>query len=188
MNAGVIADIVVALAILIGVVICTTRGFLRSVLKYASSFVALLTVIFATGPLAGWLDSQFGLCATIATWQVPIVSPKTLLIIMTAIGLFIAVRLVLIILDKLLAFVKERVKTINVVDHIFGFVFGVVVVTVELTILFMLIDALDLAGALQLTPSSGGYFAHHVFAFFKDHIFPIVTQLFSSVGSSLSNK
>ena len=185
MTAGIIADIVVALAILIAVVICTTRGFLRSVLKYASSFVSLLTVVFATAPLAGWLDRQFGLREVIATWHVPVVSTNTLLYIMTAVGLFFVVRLLLILLDKLLAFVKERVKTINVIDHIFGFLFGLVVVTVELTVLFLLIDTLGLATALQLTPSSGGYFAHHVFAFFKDHIFPIVSQLFSAIGSGL---
>lgn len=185
MTAGIIADIVVALAILIAVVICTIRGFLRSVLKCASTFVSLLTVIFATAPLAGWLDRQFNLCATIATWNIPVVSSNTLLYIMTAIGLFLAVRLALMILDKLLAFVKDRVKTINVIDRILGFVFGVVLVSVELTVLFMLIDALGLATALQLTPSSGGYFAHHVFAFFKGHIFPIVNQLFSSVGGGL---
>ena len=80
---------------------------------------------------------------------------------------------------------RDRVKTIKAVDHVFGFVFGVVVATVELTVLFMLIDALGLASALQLTPSSGGYFAHNVFAFFKAHIFPIVNQLVSSVGGGI---
>lgn len=184
MTAGLIADIVVGLFFLIAIIICTIRGFLRSVLKYASSFVTLLTVIFATGPLAGWLDQQFDLTTKIATWRVPVVSPNTLLFVLTAVGLFLVVRLLLLLLDKLLAFVKEKVKTVNVVDHCFGFVFGVLVAVVELTVLFMIIDALNLTNALQLSTSSGGYFAPYVFSFFKDHIFPVVTQLFSLVGDN----
>ncbi len=186
MTAGLIADIVIALFIVVITLICTVRGFLRSVLKYASTFVSLLVVIFASGPLAGWLDRQFGWCEQIAKWNVPVVTPQTLLFIMTAIGLFLAVRLLLILVDKLLAFVKERVKTVNVLDHLFGFVFGILVTGMELTILFMLIDGLGLASALQLTPASGGYFAPYLFDFFKNHIFPIMSQLLSAVGNSFS--
>lgn len=185
MKAGLIADIVVAVFIIIMTVICTKRGFVRSLLRCTSTILASVIAIFATAPLAGFFDRKFGWVAALDNWHIPFVSGRTLLCLLTGIGLFVVARLLFIILDKLLKYVKNKLAVVNVVDRILGFIFGLLLSGLTLAIVFMLINALSLQKFLQLTPESGGYYAHYLFTFFKAHIFPLVSAWFGTVANAL---
>lgn len=185
MKAGLIADLVVAVFIVIVVAIYTKRGFLRSVLGMTSTLLALLAAYFIGSPLANFLDKQFDLVTKIATWHVPLLTPRTLLRIMVFAGVFIIARLLLILLDRFLKYIKEKIKTVNIIDRILGALLGVVMAVVYLTVIFMLIDALGLTSVAQLTKASGGYVAHYLFAWLKEHIFPLVGVVFGAVSDLL---
>lgn len=185
MHAGYIADIVVVLLIIVTVLICTKRGFIRSALHYTSPLIALLAAIFTAGPLATWLDHQFGWGAAIAGWNLPLVSASTLLTLLVGVAVFIVSRLAMLLVDRLLRAVKEKIHAVNVIDRWLGCLFGLVVVVVELTGLFMLIDSLGLRSFLQLTPEAGGVFAHQLFTLCQDYVFPVIYSWFSALSSSM---
>lgn len=185
MKAGLVADIIVALFIIVITAICAKRGFIRSILRMTSTFLALLIAFFAASPLANLLDRKFDLLTKVADWHVPFLTANTLLCLLVGAGIFIVARLLFIILDKLLQFVKEKIKVVNVTDRVLGVVFGLVLSTIYLTIIFMLADSLKLTTVLQLTPESGGYVAPYLFKFFKAHIFPIVGVIFNAVSATL---
>lgn len=185
MAAGLIADIVVVIFAAVTIFLCTKRGFLRSLLRYTSTIVALVVALLGAGPLASFLNTQFGFGETIASWNIPFVSAGTLLTVLSGLLLFLVVRLVLVILDKLLQAVKERLHAVNVIDRILGTVFGAVIALIELAMLFMLIDALGWQEFLQLTPASGGYVAHYLFTFCKEYIFNIITAIYAAAATSI---
>lgn len=185
MKAGLIADLIVAVFVVIVVAVYTKRGLLRSVLGLTSTLLALLIAYFACSPLAGFLDKQFTLVEKIANWHVPFLTPETLLRVMTFVGLFIVARLLFIMLDKFLKYIKEKIKAVNVTDRVLGFVFGLVMAAVYLTAIFMVIDWVNLTTVAQLTKDSGGYFAPYLFAFLKEHVFPLVGVVFGAVSDLL---
>ena len=185
MAAGLIADIAVVIFAAVMIILCTKRGFLRSLLRYTSLIVALVVALLGAGPLASYLNEQFGLGETIASWHIPFISAGTLLTLLTGVLLFLVVRLVLILLDKLLQAVKEHLRAVNAIDRILGTVFGALLALIELATLFMLIDALGWQEFLQLTPASGGYIAHHLFTFCKEYVFNIITSICAAAATSI---
>lgn len=177
MKAGLIVDLVVAIFIIVNLIICTHKGFIRCVMSSISSVLAFAAAIFAATPLARLLDEKFGWETVIANWHIPFVSAHTLLCLFTGIAIFVAVRLVCLLLDKLLQTVKSKLKAISVIDRILGTVFGAFSALVELTFIFLLIDQLGWAANLSLTADGGGYFAWRLFDFCKVHLFDLLTQI-----------
>ncbi len=182
MKFGLIADIVVALFIIINLVVCTRRGFIRCVMSSVSSVLALAIAIFTAAPLANLLESKFGWEAAIAGWNVPFVSAHTLLKLMVGIAVFIIVRLICIILDKILQALKNKLKAVGVIDRILGTIFGAFAAMAELTFIFLLISEMGWEGTIGLTVDGGGYFAFRLFEFCREHLF----DLFKFVTSATS--
>ena len=170
-KAGLIADIVVAILIIINLVICTHKGFVRCLISSFSTILAFAVAVFSAGPLATFFENKFGWETKIANWHVPFVSARVLLCVFVGIAVFVGVRLICILLDKLLQALKEKLKAVNVIDRIMGTVFGLFSALVELTFLFMLIDQLGWTANLSLTADAGGFFAYRLFNFCHDHLF-----------------
>lgn len=185
MKAGLVADIVVVLIVVVITAICTRQGFVRCALRLTSTVLALLIAFFTASPLANFLDRKFDLVSKIATWKVPGLTAQTLLSLMVGVGVFIVARLLFILLDKFLQYIKEKVKAVNTVDRVLGTVFGLLLSVVCLAVLFMVTDALSLTAVLQLTPEQGGFFAPYLFNFFKQHIFPLVGVFFGAVSDAI---
>ncbi|MBO4726776.1 MAG: CvpA family protein [Clostridia bacterium] len=172
-KAGLVADLVVAVMIIINLIICTRKGFIRCVISSVSTVLAFAVAVFAAAPLATVLENKFGWETKIANWHVPFVSARILLCLLVGIAIFIGVRLLCILLDKLLQIVKQKLKAVNVIDRIMGTVFGLFSALVELTFIFMLIDQLGWTANLSLTADAGGYFAYRLFNFCHDYLFDI---------------
>ena len=187
MKIGLIADIVVAIFILISLIICTHRGFIRCLMSSVSSVLAFAVAVFASAPLANLCESKFGWEAAIAKWNVPFVSAHTLLRLMVGIAIFIAVRLVCIILDKILQALKKKLKAVGVIDRILGTVFGAFSAMVELTLIFMFIASMNWAANVGLTADCGGYFAYRLFDFCQAYLFNIV-QFMMDVAAATTPK
>lgn len=185
MAAGLIADIVVVVFAAVMIFLCTKRGFLRSLLHYTSMIIALAVALLGAVPFANFLNNQFGLGEIINSWHIPFVSAGSLLTLLSGIALFLITRLLLIILDKLLQAAKEHLRAVNTIDRLLGTVFGAFMALIELTAVFMLINALGWQEFLQLTPASGGYIAHHLFTFCKDYIFEIVTAIYAAAVNNI---
>ena len=182
MKAGLIADIVVAVIIIINLIVCTRRGLIRCVMSSISSVLAFVAAIVGAAPLARIFQDKFGWENVIATWNIPFISAHTLLCILVGIGIFIAVRLLCLLLDKLLQVVKSKLKAVSVIDRILGTVFGAFSALVELTFIFLLIDTLGWTSTLSLTADSGGYFAYRLFDFCKTYLFDIFNRVVSAAS------
>ena len=187
MNFGLVADIIVALFIIINMIICTHRGFIRCVMSSISTILAFAVAIFAAKPLANFFESRFGWEAVIAQWHLPFVSAHTILCLFMGIAVFVLVRLVCIILDKLLETLKQKLKAVGVIDRILGTVFGVFFALVELTFIFLIINQFGWASALSLTADGGGYFAYRLYEFCRDYLFDIYINV-ASAASDLTPK
>ncbi len=185
MKAGLIADIIVAVIIIINIAICTRFGFVRCVLKCFSTVLAFTVAMLTAAPIANFLDSKFGWYAAIDKWNIPFISEQTLLKLIVGIAVFVLVRLVCILLDKLLRHLKEKLHAINIVDRIFGSVFGIIAALVELSLIFMLINTFGWQSALSLTADSGGYFAYRLFDFCRDHVFNIIGSIFAAASEAI---
>lgn len=184
LKAGIIADIVVAVLIVINLVICTHRGFIRCVITSFSTVIALVVAFLSAAPLAHFLESAFGWETAIAKWNIPIVSAGTLLTLFSGIVVFIVVRLVCILLDKLLQSIKEKLRAVNILDRILGTLFGLLAAFVELTLIFLLIDSLGWTEAFSLTESGGGYFAFRIFDFCKKYLFNLLTSIVAAAAAN----
>lgn len=182
MKAGLIVDIIVAIMIIINIIVCTHRGFIRCVMSSISSILAFAAAVFAAAPLANTLENKFGWETAIANWHIPFVSAHTLLCLFAGIAMFIVVRLVCILLDKLLQVLKEKLKAVSVIDRILGTVFGVFAAFAELTFIFLLIDQLGWASTLSLTADGGGYFAYRIYEFCQKYLFDIFTKVASAAS------
>ncbi len=182
MRMGLIADIVVGILIIINLIVCTHKGFVRCVMSSISTVLAFAVAIFTAAPLANLTENKFGWETAIANWHVPFVSAHTLLCLFIGIGVFIVVRLLCLLLDKLLQILKQKLKAVGVIDRILGTVFGVFAALVEVTFIFLLIDQLGWVGTLSLTEEGGGFFAWRLFDFCKTYLF----DLFGQVASAAS--
>ena len=185
MKAGLIADIVVAILIIINLVVCTHKGFVRCVLSSVSNILAFVVAILAAAPLANVCESNFGWETAIAGWHVPFISAHTLLCLFTGIAVFIVVRLICLLLDRLLQVVKQKLKAVNIIDRILGTVFGAFAALVELTFIFLLIDQFGWAEGLSLTQDGGGFLAWRIFDFCKNYLFDLLNQVTSAAANTL---
>lgn len=184
MRAGLVADIIVAVLIILNLVICTRCGLIRCVLKTFSTVLALAVAILTAAPLAKFFDGKFGWIAAVEKWNVPFIGSATLLKLMIGVGVFIIVRLLCLLVDAFLRYVKEKLKAVNVLDRILGTVFGAMAALVELTLIFMLIDQMHWTSALSLTADKGGYFAYRVFDFCHDYLFDLLANVFSAASAA----
>lgn len=182
MSMGIIADIVVGLIIIINLIVCTHKGFIRCVMSSISTVLAFAVAIFTAAPLANLFESKFGWETAIANWHVPFVSAHTLLCLFVGIAVFIAVRLLCLLLDKLLQILKQKLKAVGVIDRIMGTVFGVFAGLAELTFIFLLIDQLGWTATLSLTEEGGGFVAWRLFDFCKTYLFDIFAQVASAAS------
>jgi uncharacterized membrane protein required for colicin V production len=171
------------------------RGLIRSVLHWASTVISFVAAFFLTKPAAGFLNGQFGWEESLDNWinsslkfLSGAVSGKILLTIITAISLFIIIRLVLLILDKWFKHIKDSIKVINTLDRFLGFFFGIAVAFITIISLYMTVDMLsnidllkDLPTWLQLTDGSGSKIAAPAYGFSKEHIFPIVSSILEKI-------
>lgn len=187
MKFGLVADIIVAIFIIVNLVICSHRGFIRCVMSSISSILAFAAAIFAAKPLADFVQNKFGWETAIATWHIPFVSARTILCLLMGIAVFVVVRVLCIILDKILQALKEKLKAVGVIDHILGTVFGLFMAMVELTFVFLLINQFGLASTLSLTADGGGYFAYRLYEFCRDYLFDIYINV-ASAASDLTPK
>ncbi|MCM1404460.1 MAG: CvpA family protein [Prevotella sp.] len=185
MRVGLIADIIVAILIIVNLLVCTRRGLVRCLVSTFSTILALVVALLTVSPLTEFFDRQFGWVAAVENWHVPFISANTLLKLMIGIAVFVLVRLVCILVDKLLQLLKEKLPVINVLDRILGTVFGAATALVELSFLFLLFDTLNWTGTLGLTADGGGYFAYHVFNFCHNYLFSFLTNIFSVAAETL---
>lgn len=182
MQAGLIVDIVVAIFIIINLIVCTHRGFIRCVMSSISTILAFAVAVFTATPLASLCENNFGWETAIAGWHIPFVSAHTLLCVFVGIAVFIAVRLICIILDKLLQALKKKLKAVGVIDRILGTIFGACAAMVELTLIFMLIDQFGWASAISLTADGGGYFAWRLYEFCQNYLFDLLHKVIGAAA------
>lgn len=184
MKAGIVADIVVAIIILINVIVCTRLGFIRCVLQFFSTILALTLALLCATPLANFCDNQWGWCSGIDNWNIPFIGSHTLLKLMIGIAIFVITRLLCKLLDKFLKHLKEKMNAVNIVDRILGTVFGALAALIELTLAFMLINNLGWTSALSLTPEAGGFFACYLFEFCRNYMFDLLGHIFAIAAAS----
>ncbi|MCQ2381908.1 MAG: CvpA family protein [Clostridia bacterium] len=182
MQAGLIVDIVVAILIIVNLVVCTHRGFIRCVISSLSSILAFAIAIFSTVPLAKLLENKFGWESAVAKWHIPFISSHALFCLLVGIAIFVLVRLLCLLLDKLLQMLKEKLKVIGIIDRILGTVFGLFSAFLELTSIFLLINQLGWASALSLTSDGGGYFAWRIYEFCRTYLFDILIKVTGAVS------
>ena len=184
MKAGLVADLIVAVIIIINLAICTRMGLIRCLLKFFSSILAFTVAILTAVPIANFFSSKFGWGAAVAKWNVPFVSGETLLKLLIGIAIFVLVRLVCIIIDKLLSHLKDKLKAINIIDRILGTVLGGILALAQLTFAFMLINQMGWAASLSLTVDGGGFLAYRLFNFCRDYMFEIIGKIFAFTSSA----
>lgn len=182
MKAGLVADLVVAVIIIVSIAICTRMGLVRCLLKFFSTILAFVVAILTATPVANFLNNKFGWANAVAKWHIPFISGETLFKFLIGIAIFILVRLGCIIIDKLLAHLKDKLKAINIIDRLLGTVFGALIAMFELTFAFMLINQMGWASALSLTADAGGFLAYRLYDFCRTYMFDIVGKIFSATA------
>ena len=184
MKAGLVADIVIAIIIIVNLIVCTRCGFIRCVLKCFSTVLALAIALLTAVPLTNFFDKQFGWVAAVQKWNVPFIGAKTLLSLMVGIAVFVLVRLLCLLVDKFLKMLKEKLQAVNVLDRILGTVYGMLAALVELTLVFMLIDQFGWESFLSLTPDAGGFFAYRLFEFCQKYTFNLLSNVFAAAAAA----
>ena len=172
---------------------------MRSALKMVTTLVSLIISFFLAKPVAeGIIDKNWNVAEKIspwindnAGWVVRFLGEnygKITLWLMTFVGLFIVIRLLLIIVDFMLGKIKEKMGVINTLDKAAGLLFGVVVAAVYVLGLFWTFDALssikfleDLPKWLQLTESGGGFLAWRVYGLWTDGLAQAIKDLVTNV-------
>jgi uncharacterized membrane protein required for colicin V production len=193
-----VADVVFLAIVLYNLILGTMRGFMRSTLRMVTSIVSLIAAFFLAKPVAEFINNTWDVADKLEPWineHIGFLERFNekgwfALFILTVIGLFIVIRLLLIIVDRLLKKLKESSQAVNFLDKTLGFLFGIVMAAVAVVGLLMTIDALasikgleNLPAWLQLTEDTGFVAAWRVYDFSKDHIFDIVEQIFEKVTS-----
>ena len=195
----VIADIILIFIVGISVFCGYKRGFLSSALKMVTTLVSLVIAFFLAKPVAeGILDKNWNLTEKIspwindhAGWVMRFLGEnygKITLWLMTFVGLFIVIRLLLIIADRLLAKIKENMPVVNFLDKTAGLFFGIVMAAVYVLGLFWILDALssinfleNLPKWLQLTKDGGGFLAWRVFQLWTEGLAQAIKDLVTNV-------
>lgn len=184
MKAGLVADIIVAVIIVINLIVCTRLGFVRCVLQFFSTILALSVALLSATPIANFCNKNWNWTAAIEKWHIPFISAETILKLLVAIAIFVSVRLVCILIDKLLRHLKEKLKAVNIIDRILGTVFGCLAALFELTLAFIIINQFGWASTLSLTPEAGGFFAYRLFEFCRTYMFNIIGKIFAMASAS----
>ena len=184
MKAGLVADLVVAVIIIINLAMCTRMGLVRCLLKFFSSILAFSVAIMTATPIANFCETKFGWGTAVANWNIPFISGETLLKLIVGVAMFVVVRLVCKILDGILAHLKDKLKAVNIVDRILGTVFGALLALMELTFAFMLINQMNWTAGLSLTADGGGFLAWRMFDFCHNYMFDIISKIFALGASS----
>lgn len=184
MKAGLVADIIVAAIIVINLIVCTRLGFVRCVLQFFSTILALSVALLSATPIANFCNKNWNWTAAIEKWHIPFISAETILKLLIGIAVFVLVRLVCILIDKLLRHLKEKLKAVNIIDRILGTVFGCIAALFELTLAFIIINQFGWASALSLTADAGGFFAYRLFEFCRTYMFNIIGKIFAMASAS----
>jgi len=184
MKAGLVADLIVAVIIIVNIAICTRMGLVRCLIKFFSTILAFSVAILTATPIANFCENKFGWGTAIANWHIPFISGETLLKLLIGIAVFIVVRLVCMIVDKILAHLKDKLKAVGIIDRILGTFFGALLALFELTFAFMLINQMNWTSALSLTADSGGFLAFRLFDFCRTYMFDIISKIFAASASS----
>ncbi|MDR1917691.1 MAG: CvpA family protein [Christensenellaceae bacterium] len=176
------------------------RGFMRSALRLVTTVASLVISFLLAKPVALLLDSNFNLVEKITPWldeHAGFLSNffkenqgKVTLFLLTFVGLFIAIRLALIIVDHLLRKLKDSSKAVDFLDKTLGFLFGLVMAAVYIIGLFFTFDSLasisvlsDLPKWVQLTEDGGGFFAWRTYEVTVNHILPVIKDMITGVTS-----
>jgi len=114
----VVTDIVVVLVIIAFVVWGGFRGFMRTVLGFVTTTIAVIISIFASRPVLQLINSITN--NTIER------DGQIALHIMVAVGVFIFIKIMVMILKYKIGRIKERNGTVNKVDRLLGMLLGLV--------------------------------------------------------------
>jgi uncharacterized membrane protein required for colicin V production len=195
----VIADIILIFIVGINLFWGYKRGFLSSALKMITTLFSLVIAFFLAKPVAeGILDKNWQLTEKISPWINDHAGwvarflgenhGKITLWLMTFVGLFIVIRLLLIIIDRLLGKIKENMPVVNFLDKTAGFFFGIVMSAVYILGLFWVLDALssinfleNLPKWLQLTKDGGGFIAWRIFELWTEGLAQAIKDLVTNV-------
>ncbi|MCL2846213.1 MAG: CvpA family protein [Firmicutes bacterium] len=126
------ADIVVGTLILLFAIIGAHTGLLRGLIKSIPTFAIVVVAIMLAVPIAGLLDGWFNWAealsalfegeGTLDTWARN--NGRSVLIVLTAVGLFLLMKLILLSLSRFIKRLTQSNRTIGRVDRILGFFFG----------------------------------------------------------------
>jgi uncharacterized membrane protein required for colicin V production len=193
-----IADALLLIILLVNLFWGYKRGFMRSALRLVTSLVALVVSFLLAKPVSVLLDNSFNLVEKITPWldeHMGFLSNflhenqgKVMLFILTFVALFIIIRLILIIVDRLLRKLKDSSKAVDFLDKTLGLLFGLVMAAVYIIGLFFAFDSLSSIGVLadlpkwiQLTKDGGGFVAWRVYEITVDNILPVIKDIITGV-------
>jgi uncharacterized membrane protein required for colicin V production len=200
-----VADIVLLLIIGVNLFFGFKRGFMRNALRMVTGLFSLIFAFFLAKPVSVLLDSNFHLVDKITPWlseHAGFISNflknnqgKVALFLMTFVGLFIVIRLTLIIADHYLKKLKNSSAAINFLDKTLGLLFGLVMASVYVVALFFAVDSLSSIGIfenlpdwIQLTEKSGGFLAWRTYQFSVEHVFGIVKDIITGITTWAINQ
>jgi uncharacterized membrane protein required for colicin V production len=192
-----IADVVVVIIVLVNLIIGFKKGFLRCLLGIATTLVSAIVCVFLAKPTASMLDNLFDLSPKFQEWMNGFLGANTgwyALLLISAVGLFILLRLILIIVDNAVMHIKETMPAVNFFDQALGLFFGLILSVIYLTGLVMSVEFLagipflaDITKWLQVDGESGSIIAYPIYDFIKTEITPKVIDLLGWATSSTIN-
>jgi uncharacterized membrane protein required for colicin V production len=110
------------------------------------------------------------------------------LFLMTFVGLFITIRIIMIFVDKFLAKIKDSSKAIDFLDKVLGVLFGTLMASIYLICFFFTVDSLsstrvleNLPQWLQLTEDGGGFYAWRLYEFCIENVLPVIKEMITGV-------
>jgi uncharacterized membrane protein required for colicin V production len=193
-----IADALLLIILLVNIFWGYKRGFMRGALGLVTSLVSLIAAFLLAKPVSVLLDNNFNLVEKITPWldeHAGFLSNflnenqgKVMLFLLTLIGLFIIIRLILIIADRFLRKLKDSSKAVDFLDKTLGTLFGLFMATVYIAILFFAFDSLasisvlaNLPKWIQLTEDGGGFIAWRFYDFTVNNILPVIKDMITGV-------
>ena len=111
-----VADIIIVFIALAFIALGVYRGFMRGILNFITTTVAIILSLLGARPILMLINS---------------ITNNTIerdgqlgILIMTAVGIFIAIKLIVMVLKFKISKIKDKSKTINHIDRMFGAVLG----------------------------------------------------------------
>ena len=173
-----IADIVIVLIAVAFMAWGAYRGFMRGILGFITNTVAIILALLGARPILSLINS--------ITNNTIVRDGQLGILIMVAIALFIAIRLIVMILKFKIMKIKDRFRMVNAVDRVLGALLGLFKFALAMAIVAILVLLLgNIFSGLRPWLFEGSIIAEWIYDRALDVVLPFLSAVSAAVFGAI---